>query len=37
VTHSIGSHHEDYPPREVEAARRVMMERWQVLDDWSCF
>ena len=26
-----GNHQEDYPQREVEAARRVMTELWQVL------
>ena len=29
-----GNHQEDYPPREVEAARRVMTELWQVLGEY---
>ena len=34
MTPQIGSHQEDYPPREVEAARRVMTELWQVLGEY---
>lgn len=30
----IGSHQEDYPARDVEAARRVMTEIWQVLGEY---
>lgn len=30
----LGSHQEDYPPREVEAARRIMTEIWQVLGEY---
>ena len=29
-----GSHQEDYPPRDVEAARRVMTELWQILGEY---
>ena len=34
MTNPVGSHQEDYPPREVEAARRVMTELWQVLGEY---